>query len=191
MLSCEHAAQTNKECGGLRRLPIKRCLVVVISLLQYCAWGRVWPLPCMLHHHIVKSYDIRLLQLLCSTVCFSDMQQPPFYASFQMGSHDPRMLPPQQYGGQPFPIANPPSVSNSLTSCIHIVMLCLAGNGYDCSAFSSIFWSHASLHWSPSSTTFCGFICASPSLCCTPTDRSNPTTATNSSHYYPIWNYIW
>lgn len=44
------------------------------------------------------------------------MQQPPFYASFQMGSHDPRMLPPQQYGGQPFPIANPPSQGAGMTA---------------------------------------------------------------------------
>lgn len=53
------------------------------------------------------------------------MQQPPFYASYQMGSHDPRMLPPQQqYGGQPFPLANPPPVSSALAGCILIVMTC-------------------------------------------------------------------
>ena len=185
-----HTAQTDKECGGLRRLPIKWCLVVVISLLQYCAWGRVWPLPCMLHHHIVKSYGICLLQLLCSTVCFSDMQQPPFYASFQMGSHDPRMLPPQQYGGQPFPIANPPLVSNSLTSSIHCNIVFSREQVWLLHLFLHIL-EPCLLMLEPLPTTFCGFIYASPSLCCTPTDGFDPTTATNSSYYYTIWNYIW
>lgn len=52
--------------------------------------------------------------LLCAP---SDIQQTPFYASYQMGSHDrigshdPRMLPPQQYGG-PFPLPPPLPVSN-------------------------------------------------------------------------------
>ena len=50
------------------------------------------------------------------------------------------MLPPQQYGGQPFPLANPPPVSSALAGCFLIVNVVFsAGSRDDSSAFPPYF----------------------------------------------------
>ena len=73
------------------------------------------------------------------------MQQVPFYASYRMGSpesmgsHDPRTLSSQQYGGQPFPMPHPPPPVNSTHILIASFNCILQGAGMGAPPFPPYF----------------------------------------------------